>query len=256
LENTSSAFTHSNQLGIDILEMDLRITRDQKMVIFHDRSLSATTNCEGRISDHSLAELKNCRLKRRDGNKISEVNDSPSPGKYKESAIPTLEQIFQQFPHKRMIIELKDGDPILVKNFCRLITHYGKQSEILVGSFRQKAMDQFRSNCPLVATSATPREAFLFYFLAKLRLAKLTSSVATTLHMPWRFGFKEKNRFFFWDIITPSFVEQAHAKNLFIQVWTVNEPEDMETLINLGVDGIMTDRPELLISIAKKMGIK
>lgn len=247
-ENTLQAFLNSDQLGIDILEMDIRLSKDHHIILFHDRTLSRTTDCDGLVSEYTLKQLRECAM--RSGSTEIGINgsiqNSPIP-----LGIPTLNEVFEHFPDKRMIIEIKGSEQQLITDFCTMLHRYKKEEQVLVGAFRQSTLDQFRQVCPDVATAATAREGFRFYLLSKIRLTGLLAPEFTSLIMPWRFTSREKNKFFFMDIFTPSFIKQAHNKNLAVYVFTVNDPEDMKLLIDLGVDGIMTASPEVLLSITK-----
>ena len=243
-ENTLQAFLNSDQLGIDILEMDIRLSKDRHIILFHDRTLSRTTNCDGLVSEYTLKQLRECTMRQGSSGKGSNTT-------LQDSGIPTLNEVFDHFPDKRMIIEIKGSEPQLITDFCTMLHRYNKDQQVLVGAFRQSTLDQFRQVCPKVATAATAREGFRFYLVSKLRLTGLLAPEFTSLIMPWRFTSKEKNKFFFMDIFTPSFIKQAHNKNLAVYVFTVNDPEDMKILIDLGVDGIMTASPEVLLSVAQ-----
>jgi glycerophosphoryl diester phosphodiesterase len=250
-ENTLLSFIHSEKLGITILEMDIRLSKDQHIILFHDRTLNRTTHCDGPVSHYTLAELRRCSMRMVATSKQSSKKDEEHPFGGELTVIPTLEEIFQRFPNKKMIIEIKGHESALINGFCTMLQQYNKETQVLVGAFRQATLNHFRQICPKVATAASAKEAFRFYLLSKLRLTALLSPTETSLIMPWQFSSKKKNRFFFMDIITPSFIRQAHNKNLAVYVFTVNEPEDMQTLIDMGVDGIMTDSPKKLTSLVK-----
>ncbi len=247
-ENTLQAFVNSDKLGVDILEMDIRISKDHHIILFHDRTLSRTTDCDGLVSDYTLNQLRECRMRTVSATIESHPGEQ-APGISAE--IPTLEEVFERFPEKRMIIEIKGGESHLITGFCTMLQQHKKELQVLVGAFRQSTLDQFRQVCPKVATAATSREGFQFYLLSKLRLTGLLSPAYTSLIMPWRFTSEEKNKFFFMDIITPSFIRQARIKNLAVYVFTVNDPDEMKTLIDLGVDGIMTASPDVLLKVAR-----
>ncbi len=248
-ENTLPAFINSHQLGADILEMDLRVTKDRRLVIFHDKTLNRTTECQGLLSQFTLDSLLQCPIRNNRLSKNERNENQTTQSISNHLVVPTLREVFERFPTKRMVIEIKDDDLYLVERFCTLIKQFKKESQILVGSFRQNAIDQFRKSCPQVATSATMIEGFQFYLLSKVRLTKLLSPSANALILPWRTTSKKANKFFFLDIITPSLVEQAQHKNLPVLIFTVNKPQEMEKLIKLGVQGIMTDYPDRLIFV-------
>ena len=113
--------------------------------------------------------------------------------------------------------------------------------KVIVGSFRQDVMNEFRRACPEIATSATPSEVTEFLALSKTGLSESYSPPMQALQVPEGLGNL--------SVITEDFVKNAHRKNLQIHVWTINNPADMQRLINLGVDGIMTDYPDRLLNL-------
>ena len=111
----------------------------------------------------------------------------------------------------------------------------------IVGSFRQTALDEFRRECPEVATSASPGEVREFLMMYKAGLASSYSPPMQALQIPENIGALQ--------IVTKEFVEAAHRLNLKVHVWTINETGDMQRLREMGVDGIMTDYPDRLLNL-------
>ncbi|HEY0459276.1 MAG TPA: glycerophosphodiester phosphodiesterase family protein, partial [Pyrinomonadaceae bacterium] len=109
------------------------------------------------------------------------------------------------------------------------------------GSFRQQAIDEFRAACPEVATAATPSEVRDFLAMYKLGLGTNYSPPMQVLQIPERIGALE--------IVSKDFIETARRLNLKVHVWTINNPQDMQRLIEMKVDGIMTDYPDRLLKI-------
>ena len=113
--------------------------------------------------------------------------------------------------------------------------------KVMIASFDAGTLKRFRAVCPGVATSAGASEAILFYSLQKMHLESAYSPVAQALQIPQAYGDL--------PVVTKRFVEAAHARNLKVHVWTVNGVDSMKTLLQLGVDGIMTDYPQRLLEI-------
>jgi glycerophosphoryl diester phosphodiesterase len=241
----------AEQLGTDILEMDIRLTKDRQIVVIHDETLNRTTSCEGPLSHVTLSDLSRCRIVNRFPTVYMNSTAEKSGNEKSYLTVPTLESVFEKFPSQHMVIEIKENKPELVAGFCALIRQYHKTSHILVGSFHQSALELFRKTCPQVATSATPKEVATFVLLSKLGLSGLLSPSATALQVPPRFTAKENSVLPDFEIVTASLVRQAHAKNLAVHVWTINEADEMAALIALGVDGIMTDFPDRLLSVSR-----
>ena len=259
-ENTLFAFETSEQLGVDVLEMDIHLTKDHEIVVIHDDTIDRTTNGEGAVSEISLKKLKGFDAayyfspdsdynNPRDFELREKVEDTNEiyPYRGKGITIPTLYDVFSKFPIKRMIIEIKPNKGDIIEPFCDLISDFHKEDQIIVGSFHGDILDQFRNTCPGIATSASPGEVLRFFFSDKIFLAGTISPDYIALQIPpgmkkRLFGILPK-----FAVTTSSLVDSAHQKRLIVQVWTVNDPDEMKKMIELGVDGIMTDYPDRLL---------
>jgi len=243
--NTVTAMRAALAAGSDVLEIDIRQSRDGHIMVIHDQTLDRTTSCTGRVKDRTLAELQECDK----GYHFKSGKDSLYPFRDIGIKIPTLTEVFRAFPDQRMIIEIKQSEPSLVQEFCQQIRAFDMQDYLVIGSFRQKPMDEFRKTCPEVATSATPKEVTLFVFADKFGLSSIISPVYAALQIP-----PVQKLPFLPDInvATPSTVAQAHAKGVVVQVWTINDAQQMKSLLKMGVDGIMTDYPARLVAIVSQ----
>ena len=124
---------------------------------------------------------------------------------------------------------------------CDLIEQFGRQDTTLVVSFYDAATRAFRQRCPGVATAATPSEIRTFFILTSLFLDRAYLPQAQAIQVPEMQGNLR--------LVTRRFIEAAHRKNVQVHVWTVDETPDMLRLIDLGVDGIITDRPDRLLKV-------
>lgn len=236
-ENTLGAFEYSAKMGADVLELDVHATSDGVLVVMHDGSVDRTTNGKGRVSQMTLAELKKLDA----GYLFTNDNGATYPFRGQGITIPTLQEIFDRLPQMTFNIEPKQAEPSITAPLCEMIRAHKMTEKVIVGSFRQQAIDEFRQACPEVATSATPAEVTEFLTLSKTGLSESYNPPFQALQVP-----ENLNRL---SVVTKDFVENAHRKNIKVHVWTVNEPADMERLINLGVDGIMTDYPDRLLKL-------
>lgn len=236
-ENTLGAFEYSAKMGADVLELDVHATSDGVLVVMHDGSVDRTTNGKGRVSQMTLAEVKKLDA----GYLFTTDNGTTYPFRGQGITIPTLQEIFDTLPSMTFNIEPKQADPSITAPLCEMIRNHKMTEKVIVGSFRQTAIDEFRQACPEVATSATPAEVMEFLTLSKTGLSASYNPPMQALQIP-----EKVNRL---SVVTKDFVENAHRKNLKIHVWTINETADMERLINLGVDGIMTDYPDRLLKL-------
>jgi glycerophosphoryl diester phosphodiesterase len=238
-ENTLYTFKRAVELGTDVLEMDLQTTSDGALVILHDREVDRTTNGKGAVDSFTLSNLKKLDA----GFRWSPENSRSYPLRNKGVTIPTLTEVFKAFPDIRINIEIKSSQVNTIQNFCRTIRDHGMSEKVMVACFDSGKLGEFRSLCPEVATSAGASEAAMFYWLQWAHLESAYSPSSQALQIPEAYG---ESR-----IATRRFLDAAHARNLRVHVWTVNQVEAMQRLIDLGVDGIMTDYPERLVKILK-----
>ena len=238
-ESTLYTFEKAVEMGVDMLEMDIRATRDNHLVVFHDARLDRTTDGKGQIAEFLLSELESLDA----GFHWSPDNGKTNPLRDRSIRIPTLAKVFQTFPEARMNLEIKDTRPIIAATLCDLIEKHNMTSNVMVACFDAGVLKQFRRQCPQVATSAGFSEVATFFALQRLRLQSVYSPSASALQVPEKYDGT--------TVVNHQFVRAAHERNMSVHVWTVNDADDMRRLIETGVDGIMTDYPQRLIEILK-----
>lgn len=239
-ENTLEAFEHSAKLGADFLELDVHSTADGTLVVLHDASVDRTTDGHGKISEMTLAEVKKLDA----GYPFTTDGGKTFPFRGKGITVPALAEIFDALPKTKFNIEPKQAMPSIIKPLCNLIRQRKMIDKVIVGSFRQAVIDDFRRECPEVATSASPSEVSKFLALEKTDISESYSPPMEALQIPEQIaGIR---------IVTKDFVEAAHKRNLKVHVWTINEIADMRRLLEIGVDGIMTDYPDRLLTLVEQ----
>jgi glycerophosphoryl diester phosphodiesterase len=234
-ENTLLAFHEAWNMGVDVLEMDVRWTSDRELVVMHDGSVDRTTDGSGLVSNMSLARIRELDA----GYRFRSAEGFPYRGH--GLRVPTLSQVLRAFPTARFNVEMKGFDRDLAGKLCHQLREYGASLRTLVASFDHAPMVAFRSSCPETATSATVREGLLYHYLGRLHLGSLYRSPALVFQVPERFGDI--------DVITAEFLDRARAMNARVEVWTVNDEKDMKRLLAAGVDGILTDYPDRLLEV-------
>jgi len=239
-ENTLYTYRRAVDLGVDVLEIDVHLTRDNHLAVIHDKTVDRTTNGSGTVESFKLVELKKLDA----GYRWSADKGKPTPLRGKNIKIPTLTEVFKAFPQMRINIEIKDSNPAAAASLCRTIKQHNMSQKVMIASFDAGALKEFRAICPEVATSAGATEAIWFYTLQKMHMESAYSPRAQALQVPESYGELQ--------VTNQRFVEAAHARNMRVQVWTVNDGESMKRLLRLGVDGIMTDYPQKLIAILIK----
>ncbi|MGB0100493.1 MAG: glycerophosphodiester phosphodiesterase [Nocardioides sp.] len=227
LENTLAAFRHACELGYRYLETDVHVTRDGGLLAFHDSVLDRVTDGEGEVASLTLAEIRTARVGGRE-------------------AVPTLDELFDAFPDARFNIDLKSEGavPALVD----FIAAREAWDRVLVGSFSHRRMARFRALTDgRVPTCATPAEIIAFRLLPSARLARsLTRRRFSAFQVPHRRGRVR--------VVTPGFVRRAHAAGLHVHVWTIDDADEMHELLDRGVDGIFTDRTDILRGVLMARG--
>ena len=235
--NTLFAFEQAAALGVDVLEMDVHATADGVIVVSHDETVDRLTDGSGLIKEMTLDELQALDA----GYRWNKDPDASYPYRGMGLTIPTLEAVFTAFPEMPLNVEIKQREPSIVADLCALIRQHGRQESVLIASFHYETMLVFRETCPEVATSATERAIRPFVILNRVFLDAVFRPPAEAFQVPEYSGDLH--------VVTERFVRGAHRHNVDVHVWTVDEREDMERLLGLGVDGIITDRPDRLLDV-------
>ncbi|MCB8978801.1 MAG: glycerophosphodiester phosphodiesterase [Ardenticatenaceae bacterium] len=242
--NTLAAFDNAMELGVDVLEMDIHQTKDGAIVLMHDATVDRTTDGSGAIKEMMLAEIRALDA----GYYWTDDDGVTYPYRGQGIQVPTLEELFQRYPDMRMNIEIKQETPSMVRPFCDLIHDYNMQDKILVATFHKATVEEFRADCPDVITSMVEPEIQLFFGLNAVYLGALFQAPGTAFQVPTTSSLPVIGEV---DVITERFVRVAHSHNIQVHAWTINETAEMERLIALGVDGIITDRPDLLLEVIR-----
>lgn len=225
LENTRTAFAHAVALGYTYLETDAHVTRDGVLLAFHDFVLDRVTDREG-----SLAELT-----------YDEVAAAVIGGR---EQVPTLVSLLEEFPGARFNIDVKTD--AAVEPLADLVRRLAAEDRVCVGSFSERRLARFRSLVgPRVATSCGPAGAAAVRLLPSGRLAGVLTGGAV-LQVPHVRGRLR--------VVNRGFVTRAHAAGRPVHVWTIDEAAEMHHLLDLGVDGIMTDRTDVLREVLVARG--
>ena len=244
--NTLLAFRRalSPPYNANVLELDLRLTKDKAIVVFHDKNLKKKTGLDRELSSLSLKEIQSLDAAYNFSppkSKASETASSKSayPYRGKGIGIPTLEEVFQAFPQRLMLIELKSKQNAkeLIEETWKLIKKYKRVDKTMVSSFSHKSISYFRSlSQGQTATGASMREG-LYYLLRCYLLNSPCETAFDALQIP---QYKKLN---FWglDLGGSKFIDFAHKNGIKVQYWTINDSADMQKLIRNGADGIISD---------------
>lgn len=220
-----AAFAKAARLGFRYIETDVQATRDGVLLAFHDSDVQRLTGLSGLVGEVSWAQLHSARVAGRE-------------------PIPPLEEVLDALPAMRFIVELKSDRA--VEPLADVIMRTGAIDRVCVGSFLDRRITRIRRLLgPGLCTSLGRRG------VARLRLSSFGLPVggfsAAAAQVPVRYHGL--------PVVDRRMISAAERHGLQIQVWTVNDEAEMERLIDLGVDGIITDRPSLLKSVLTRRGL-
>lgn len=232
-----TAFENATNMGYRHLETDLRMSSDGVLMCFHDADLDRTTNGSGPIERLTLAELKRLDA----GYKHNSDNGFPFRGMGIE--IPTLDEVVAAFPDVSLIVDLKAEGT--VGPLAAFVDEQQIHDRLIVGSFFDDRIAEFRDLTDgRVATSSGPALARMWVLAS--RVGRGASGKASALQLPTHLrGVR---------VVDNKLVDAAHNSGLQVHVWTVNTVPEMTRLLDMGVDGLVTDRPDLLRDVLDSRG--
>lgn len=239
-ENTLAAFDHGLALGADGLEFDVHLARDGVVVIHHDATLERTTSGRGRVADHTADELGAL-----DAGHWFEPGDTTRgayPFRGQEIGVPRLRTVLERYPGIPIIIELKGTDPGLALHVIDDVRAAEAAGRVVLGSFSRAVLRAARAYEPRIRTGAAKEET---------RWALYGSWIGLAPRWPAYHEFQIPESAGGTRIVSPRFVSWAHRAGLAVHVWTVNEATDMRRLLDWGVDGLITDRPDLGVRVVR-----
>ena len=235
-ENTMAAFANGLALGSDGIECDVHLSRDGVPVVIHDKTLDRTTNAAGPVGARTASELSQV-----DAGFHFRALDGSSPFRGRGIGVPTLEAVLSEFRDVRVIIEMKQGEPALAHALLEVVRKTKSLDRICVGSFYRRGLDALRAAAPGVATSASEDEARWTLYRSWCRWPLPAPRPYCAFQVPERAGRLH--------VVTPPFIAQARRDRARVDVWVVDEPADIDRLLSLGVDGVITDRPDVAVAV-------
>ncbi|NND04216.1 MAG: glycerophosphodiester phosphodiesterase [Acidimicrobiia bacterium] len=227
-ENTVYAFERAVAMGYRYIETDVRISKDGHVVVFHDETLERTTDSRGKVSDWHLDELRKLDAA------FHFDHEGGHPLRGQGVRISSLADVFAEFPDVYFNIDLKG--PNLEWPVADVIRQAGREDSVMIGSFVGLRTARFRRiTNGAVATSAGPRDTIMMW--AASRRGRFVRRPVEAYQIP--FNYKSLP-------IDQKYVDAIHNSGAQVHFWTVNEKPDMHRLLDLGADGIVTDRPDAL----------
>jgi glycerophosphoryl diester phosphodiesterase len=239
-ENTLEGFREGLRVGAGVLELDVHTTADGYVVVIHDATVDCTTDSTGAVREMTLAELKRLDA----GYRFTRDEGRMFPYRGEGIRIPTLEEVYDEFNEVPINVEIKGERPGIEEAVWRVIEEAGAGNRTLVVSESMPTTRRFREvSGGRVATASSRTELISFYLLSRLGLSRSVKPRYQALQGPETYhGLR---------IVTPGFIRAAHRQGLRVDVWTIDSEADMRRLLGYGVDGIMTDRPDILARVLR-----
>jgi glycerophosphoryl diester phosphodiesterase len=228
-ENTLVGFWKGRSVGADVLELDVHLTENEKLVVIHNKRVDDTTNGTGLVREMTLQQLKQL-----DAGFDFSYDDKTHPYRGKGVVIPTLEEVYQEFPDVSLNIEIKEDQKGIEQKLWEVIEEAEAEDHTTVVAKKMSVIRRFREvSGKQVKTGASAPEMLAFIICSHLYPSCPLRPSYQALQV-WK------------EVGTLRIVQAAHRSGIQVDVWTVDEEEDMQRFIDYGVDGIMTDRPDVL----------
>lgn len=234
-ENTLAALDHGLTLGADGIEIDVQLSADGVPMVIHDKTLDRTTDRVGAVHDFTADQLARVDA----GHRFE--RDGAFPFRGQGLGVPTLRAVLARHPETRVIIEMKGGEPELARAVAHEVRHAGAVDRVCVGSFYQASIEALREEAPEIVTSASQPEARWALHRSWVRWPWVGPRPYVAFQVPERAGRLR--------VVTPAFVDQVHREGQVIQVWVVNDEPDIRRLLDWGVDGLISDRPDVAVPV-------
>jgi glycerophosphoryl diester phosphodiesterase len=234
-ENTLAAFDRAAELGADAIETDVRLSRDGVVMVFHDEDTFALTGQPGTIEGRTAAEIEALDA----GFGFTGDSGASFPLRGAGLRVPTFAEALRRYPRMRFNVDAKTEDPALADALARVVRDARAEERVCVGSFFDGQAERLGALLPGVARFLPQDAATRHVLAAKAGAAPVGLPGGYDLaDLPARMGDL--------TVVDPPVVEHFHRLGIPVHVWTVDEEEEMRALLDLGVDGLVTDRPDVL----------
>ena len=217
-ENTLLAFDRGLAAGADGLELDVRLSKDGEVVVIHDRTVDRTTDARGPVRHYTADEL-------------ARLNVLGSG-----AGVPVLRDVLDRYRDIPIIVEMKQSSAALAHAVVDCVRKAHAIDRVSLGSFHAVPLKAARRYEPLIPTGSARWETRLALYASYLRVSPFWA--------PYR-SFQVPERTRGTRVVSDRFIRIAHAAGIVVQVWTVDDPADMQRLLQWGVDALISDRPDL-----------
>lgn len=233
-ENTLAAFDLGLRAGADGLELDVHLSSDGVVVVCHDATLDRTTNATGPVAAWTAVDLARVDA----GYRFTQGDAFPFRGQ--DIGVPTLRQVLQRFPETPVIVEMKVDHPEMGRRLAADVAAEGAAGRVCAAGEGSVSLRAARAALPEMASSASREEV-------RWSLYKSWAGCASGAVPFQRFQVPESTGLI--RLVSPRFVRWAHREGLTVEVWTVDQAVDMERFLGWGVDGLISNRPDLAVQV-------
>ncbi|MED3660292.1 glycerophosphodiester phosphodiesterase [Ureibacillus sp. FSL K6-8385] len=243
-EHTMIAFEKAFEFGVDGFEIDVRLTKDEEIVVIHDETIDRTSDGMGSVKDFTLEELRNFNFafhfKDGEGN---------YPYRNQKAEIVTLKELFEKFPNMYINIDIKDSPEtyegsLMPSKLWRLIEECHAEDRVVVTSFYSEQVDRFnlyaQNRVALGAGETDVRKAFTAF---TSQFGHLYHPKVDVFQIPTKHG-----RF---SLDSPKFIAYLNNFNIPVHYWVIDDEEQMMKLLDKGAQGIITDRPDIAVPLVR-----
>lgn len=228
----------------DVWELDVHFSADDSLMVIHDETVDRTTEGSGLVREMTCTELRKLNA----AFWFTPDSGATYPWRGQGVRVPTLTEVFDSFPADRFNIEIKDSILHEADSLVALIERKGRQENVVVASVYKDVLERVRALDPGIVTSGSEDEIRPLVLLQKMGFGALAKPKMKIVQVPEYSGATH--------VVTPGFVRLCHKKGIEVHVWTVNSAVEIEHLLKIGVDGIITDRPDVALRVAKALGVR
>ncbi len=225
-EETLPAYESALAAGADMLEMDLHATSDGVVVLHHDSTVDRITDGSGTIREMTFEKLRTFDA----GYHFTTDGGKTFPYRGQGVVVPTFKEVLEAFPDQVFTVEIKQADPSIVDDVIGILDETDMADRVILVAFADMTVQEVREKRPDIVTGAPTGEMVVFSTLNETNEAEYVAPCP----------------FFQVPDIDADSLDRAHRFGIRVQVWTINDADEMRALLDLGVDGIMTDNPALL----------
>lgn len=245
-ENTLAAFNEAARYDVDGFEIDVRLTKDDEIVVLHDKYVDRVSNGSGQVRNHTLEELRTLDF----GYHFKDINGEYSFRGSNETKVVTLKELIQTFPQMRINIDMKDAPEttagqLIPSLLYRLIDDLNAFDQVLVTSFYDENIQRFKMYAgDKTAIGASQKEVTKAFSLLKSGYGSLYQPAVDTFQIPVQYkGIRLDGQ---------SFINFLQDRNIAVGYWVINSVDQMDDLIQKGAHTIVTDRPDLAYHLVKE----